>query len=391
MVPASSCDLALIGGGLQNGLCALAALAARPGLRVLMLERAPALGGDHTWAFHADDVPATARWFAPLVEHRWDGYDVAFPTRRRALASPYAAITSARFDAVVRAALAAAPDARLITGAEVEEVAPGRVRYRHAGAVHELTATTVVDARGPQVTPTAAAGYQKFVGHVLVLDRPHGLARPLLMDATVAQDDGFRFFYVLPLGPDRVLVEDTRFSDGPTLDRDALVRGIAQYAAARGWTGRVEREERGVLPMPWEGDVTEPVPGLIVGGYQGGWFHPVTGYSLPVALRLATAVADALAAGRDPAVALAPLVTAHRAQLATAHRLSRMMFRWFAPDRRWGVLEHFYRLPEPAIRRFYALALTRGDRARLFVGRPPRGLSWRAVLGGAPAARKEMP
>ena len=374
-----------MGGGLQNGLIALAALAAQPALRVVVLERGAALGGDHTWCFHADDVPAAAAaWFAPLVAHRWDGYDVAFPTRQRTLTSPYAAISSARFDAVVRAALAAAPNARLIFDAEVDEVAPGRVRYRVGGATHTLTATTVVDARGPQAT-AVDAGWQKFVGHELALDRPHGLARPMLMDATVAQDDGFRFFYVLPLGRDRLLIEDTRFSDGPALDRAALADAVTAYAAAHGWTGRVVRTEHGCLPMPWAGDVVAPTPGLIVGGYQGGWFHPVTGYSLPIALRVAQAIADALAAERDPAAALAPLVTAHRAQLGLAFRLTKMMFRWFAPPQRWGVLAHFYRLPEPTIRRFYALALTRGDRARLFVGRPPRGLSWRAVFGGAPA------
>lgn len=374
-----------MGGGLQNGLIALAALAAQPALRVVVLERGAALGGDHTWCFHADDVPAAAAaWFAPLVAHRWDGYDVAFPTRQRTLTSPYAAISSARFDAVVRAALAAAPNARLIFDAEVDEVAPGRVRYRVGGATHTLTATTVVDARGPQAT-AVDAGWQKFVGHELALDRPHGLARPMLMDATVAQDDGFRFFYVLPLGRDRLLIEDTRFSDGPALDRAALADAVTAYAAAHGWTGRVVRTEHGCLPMPWAGDVVAPTPGLIVGGYQGGWFHPVTGYSLPIALRVAQAISDALAAERDPAAALAPLVTAHRAQLGLAFRLTKMMFRWFAPPQRWGVLAHFYRLPEPTIRRFYALALTRGDRARLFVGRPPRGLSWRAVFGGAPA------
>ena len=38
------------------------------------------------------------------------------------------------------------------------------------------------------------------------------------MDATVPQVDGYRFFYVLPLAPDRLLVEDTYFSDSTHLD-----------------------------------------------------------------------------------------------------------------------------------------------------------------------------
>ena len=41
--------LALIGGGLQNGLIALATLAARPSARIALFERGPTLGGNHLW------------------------------------------------------------------------------------------------------------------------------------------------------------------------------------------------------------------------------------------------------------------------------------------------------------------------------------------------------
>ena len=39
----------------------------------------------------------------------------------------------------------------------------------------------------------------------------------------------------------------------------------------------------------------EPRPGRagpLVAGYQGGWFHPATGYSLPAAARLAALVGE---------------------------------------------------------------------------------------------------
>ncbi len=61
-------------------------------------------------------------------------------------------------------------------------------------------------------------------------------------------------------------------------------------------------------------------------------------------------------------------------------QLNRLLFRWFAPAERWQVLARFYQLPEPTIRRFYALDLGALDRARILVGRPPRGLSLRARL-----------
>jgi len=79
--------------------------------------------------------------------------------------------------------------------------------------------------------------------------------------------------------------------------------------------------------------------------------------------------------------ALAALATAHGRQLRFAFRLNHMLFNWFPPAQRFHVLERFYRLPEPVVRRFYALELTAIDRARILVGRPPRGLSVRAALG----------
>ncbi|MBE7448295.1 MAG: lycopene beta-cyclase CrtY [Kofleriaceae bacterium] len=387
---ATPLDLALVGGGLQNGLVALATLAARPDARIAIFERGPALGGNHTWCFHDGDLPDDARpWLEPLVARRWAGYEVRFAPYRRALASGYACITSARFDEVVRATLAAAPHARVHTGVDVVAIAPGKVTVRAGGdgaPLHTVAATTVVDARGPGKA-AVTGGWQKFVGQELELEAPHGLTDPVLMDATVPQVDGFRFVYVLPLGPDRLLVEDTCFSEDPALDAPRLRQQLAAYVAAQGWRVRTQlREEDGVLPLPWQTEVVPPRPGLVTAGYQGGWFHPVTGYSFPVALRVATTIAHAVARGDDPAAAVAATVPAHQAQLRFALRLVWMMFRWFPPASRAGVLEHFYRLPEDTVRRFYALALTGRDQARMFLGRPPRGLSWRAMVraGGGP-------
>ena len=41
------------------------------------------------------------------------------------------------------------------------------------------------------------------------------------------------------------------------------------------------------------------------------------------------------------------------------------------PEKRFRVLEHFYRLPEPLIARFYADRLGVFDRLRILSGRPP--------------------
>jgi len=369
-------DYVLVGGGLQNALLALALRERQPSARIALVERAPTLAGNHTWSFHAGDVPPAARaWVEPLVARRWPGYDVRFPDLSRSLSHGYATIPSARVDSVVRGRLADAPGSRLFTGAEVLEVTAGAVGL--AGG-RRIEGRLVVDARGPEALPaTGGAGWQKFLGLELALTRPAGLERPLIMDATVPQLDGFRFLYVLPLAEDRLLVEDTTFSDTPALDPPALRQRIREYARAHGWdVARVLREETGVLPMPWGGALPRPAAPPLAAGYQGGWFHPATGYSLPVAVRLAE-----LLAGRPPEAAFGPALAAlarrHRAQARFAWLLNRLLFCAYPPPERWRVLERFYRLPEPTIERFYALGMTAVDRARLLLGRPPRGFSVR--------------
>ncbi|MCX5746526.1 MAG: lycopene cyclase family protein, partial [Proteobacteria bacterium] len=112
-------------------------------------------------------------------------------------------------------------------------------------------------------------------------------------------------------------------------------------------------------------------------------FHPTTGYSCPIALRIAEFVA--LADHPDAAALWGELGAQHRDQVAFALRLNRMLFDWFAPAQRHHVLARFYRLPADTIARFYALTTTHLDRARVVLGRPPRGLSWRALLTGRKA------
>jgi lycopene beta-cyclase len=48
-----------------------------------------------------------------------------------------------------------------------------------------------------------------------------------------------------------------------------------------------------------------------------------------------------------------------------------MLFRAAAPEERYRVLQHFYRLPDALIGRFYAGELTAMDKLRILSGRPP--------------------
>lgn len=370
----------LVGGGLQNGLIALALLAERPGSRIAIVEREALLGGNHTWCFHQDDLPAAAGpWIAPLICHRWAGYRVLFPNLERRIDDEYAAITSERFREVVTSAMAGGDRCRVVLNATATEVADREVQLATG---ERLTGAVVIDSRGPAPSAEASseAGFQKFLGLEVNLSRPHGLEVPTLMDAKVDQTSGFRFLYVLPLNPRRLLVEDTYFHESPDLKPEQIKLDIARYLDDKGYSDfHVIREETGVLPMPWSGSLPARATMPLRAGYGGGWFHPGTGYSFPVASRLAVWVSGQEPGGfRDEEVAV--MAREHRRQARFCHLLNDFLFRWYPPSQRWHIFERFYRLPEETIRRFYSLSLKGRDQMRLLSGRPPRGLSLRYRL-----------
>ena len=360
-------DYALVGGGLQNGLLALAIRHHQPNASIVLVERAQRLGGNHTWCLHDGDVTAAAMaWLAPLITHRWSGYSVHFERLSRQVAMGYAAITSEQLHEVVQAAVQRGPGAvwlgttAVAIGNHDVTLADGRLlRARH-----------VVCALGPEraEVPTAT-GWQKFVGLEIETQSPHGLTQPILMDARVPQIDGLRFVYTLPFGAKRLLVEDTVFSDNATLRVDAMRSAALGYARTHGWqVAAIMREEHGVLPMPWGESPPLPPQGPLLAGMQGGWFHPATGYSLAVAARLA----DCVARQGD----LATLRARHARQARFARKLNWALFRMAEPRHRNSMMSRFYRRPDEVIRRFFALDLHPTDAWRIVLGAPPRQMNW---------------
>lgn len=363
-------DLILVGGGLANGLIAWRLKMLRPALRILVLEREDTLGGNHTWSFYRRDLtPGQIDWLGPLVAHAWPGYEVSFPGQRRRLDTGCYSISSQRFHAVLSEALGTS----VRTAVTVDEVGPASARVD--GGL--LQARAVMDGRGHLATTHMHYAWQKFLGQELVLEAPHGLDVPTIMDATVDQRDGYRFIYLLPFAPDRLLIEDTCYSNGAALDVAGARAAISAYAAARGWRiARVAREETGILPITLSGDIRafwrEPARQIACSGLRAGLFHATTGYSLPFAVRLADRVA-----GLDTITPASLRKLVHdfsleqwRAQ-AFMRLLNRMLFFAGPAAQRYRVLQRFYTLPQGLIERFYAGRLTRFDELRILAGKPP--------------------
>ena len=362
--------LLIAGAGLGAALLAQR-LSKTPGIEIVILEASRLPFGEHTWSFHLADVSRSdLQWLEPLIAHRWPGQSVRFRDYERHLSSGYASLTSAS----VRDAIGRLPKVTIISNAPVAETSPDGVVLKTG---KQIEADCVMDARGFRQSNALVLGYQKFVGLEVETETPHGISDPVIMDASVNQLDGYRFIYLLPFSPSRLLIEDTRYADGYEQERSTYERAIHDYASTRGWKIKeIVRRESGVLPITLAHDaerfwseVPDDVPQV---GMRAALFHPTTGYSLPDAVRLANLVADAwptdsmTLARRIKAMAL----SRHRHQ-GFYRLLNRMLFRAAEPHRRHLVLQRFYRLPQPLIERFYAGESTSFDVARILSGKPP--------------------
>lgn len=379
---ASRYDLIILGGGLAGGLAALALRANRPNLKLALVEPNAAIGGNHLWSFFESDVaPTDAKLIEPLIAHRWPGYEVRFPAHQRQIEEPYRTVTSEQFDATVRAVM----PLNAIIQASARSATPTSVTLDDGST---LSAGAVLDARGLTAAPPGLdCGWQKFVGQALDIPAGHGLARPIVMDATVDQADGYRFIYCLPLSQTRVFVEDTYYSGTSKLDRAEIAARIAQYARTAGWTvSDVTRDESGVLPVVTGGNFDTFWPAadpLARAGVRAALFHPLTSYSLPDAVRFASWLAREAQLDVNLGSATRALAEAHWRRGRFDRLLARMLFKAAEPAQRYKILERFYRLPLPLIARFYAGHSTLGDRVRILAGKPPVtvGRAIKAMVG----------
>lgn len=354
---ANEFDVEIVGGGLAGCLLFLVLQNRFPTARLLLREASRELGGNHTWCCHDTDIPASLRaLMLPLFSRSWGEHQVFFPRFHRVIPRAYHALRAED----LRSAVQARPQDRIELGATVSPTDPARAPLR-------------VWANGwPPVRNAANVAYQKFVGWDVRLRKPHGETHVTLMDARVLQKDGFRFLYVLPWDESRLLVEDTYYSSNAALDDAAIEAELRRYITERGWElDWIERRERGILPLdlfpPERADTKE-----IRLGAASGLAHPVTGYTMPLTLRVLARVA---AAGSLDEAAWRRITEESarelRGQFVYFCALNRMLFRAAHPDERYRVLERFYTFSEDLIANFYRLTLGPFERARVLMGRPP--------------------
>jgi lycopene beta-cyclase len=370
MTPDHTCDIAIVGGGLAGGLTAYALSVKRPDLAIRLIDPGETFGGNHVWSFFTSDIAPEDFWIVePFIDHRWAEYETHFPAHSRTFHAPYNSIRSPSFDRHLRTAL------RPETPVRAAAVTLSQTQV-YLDDQTSITAGGVFDGRGVADLSALDFGWQKFIGQEFRTARPHGVTRPIVMDATVDQIDGYRFVYVLPFGPDRIFIEDTYYSDGPAIDTAALRARIAAYAAAKGWDiAETIHEEIGALPVTMGGDFENYWASggdAAKIGVRAALFHGTTGFSLPDAVRTAAMIA-ALDDLSGPAIATAMHKFAQDSWSRGAfyRLLDRLLFRAADPQDRYKVLQRFYGLHPALISRFYAGRTNAFDKMRILAGKPP--------------------
>jgi len=371
----------IVGAGLSGLLTAWRCLDVNPELIVMVIESSDKIAGDHTWSFNLTDVDDSLRdWIKPFIAYQWNSYDVKFPKRERTLDIPYCTGNSETLRACVQPHIESGR-LKVKLNTRVIDLQSDYVILHNE---QKLSANCVLDARGFEPNENVFLGYQKFVGRTIRTKEPHGLKRPIIMDATVEQLGGYRFVYCLPFTEHEVLVEDTYYTDGAELSENEVTARIDDYINAKGWGDHeLMRQEKGVLPITlavdgWDAKMTQIIKGnppLSI-GIRGGYYHAVTGYSFPEAVKSAVLIADIVDIndpnfGEKIETEMDLHEWDHFKEENFLRLLNRMLFRAAEPEERYTVLQRFYGLNQGLIERFYAGKLKWYDKLRILIGKPP--------------------
>ncbi|WP_399896780.1 FAD-dependent oxidoreductase [Streptomyces sp. BBFR51] len=303
----ATCDVAIVGGG-ASGLSLAHHLTATGSHDVTVVEApdGPLRPPERTWCFWDRgggdfDEAVSAAW-SRLRVHGTGGDAVTVePSPFR-----YRMIRSAAFERLVHARLADSPGGRLLraTAGTVCATAGGAEVQCTTAAGRSLTlrARHVFDSRPSRTLPPARTQLlQHFRGWFVRTDAARFDPEVAdLMDFRVPQPrHGLAFGYVLPLAPDRALVEYTEFSRTPLTTEayeSALTRYCGDTLELPAYT--VESAEQGVIPMTDARFPRRMGPGVFRTGTAGGATRPATGYTFAAVQRQSRAIAAALHEGR---------------------------------------------------------------------------------------------
>ena len=345
-------DVVIAGGGL--GGLSLAVELAQPQyahLRVLVLEKRACYRRDRTWSYWG----TRRHRYTDLERQRWHRWSVRFEGHQCVQTSDiaYCTIDADVFYGAALAQIAAAPHMQLRMACTVGSVSAvgstGEFPEVHLEDGQRESARWVMDARPAE--HIAQAGHTGLMQHFVgwEIHTPHDCFDDTLVELMDFQpaSAGLHFFYILPYGPRRALVETTWISTlQPPPDYEAELRA---YLKSRYGLGPFEcvYRERGQLPLQCEPQATAS-PRIVRVGQSAGTLRPSTGFAF-----LET-VADAQRLARCLGRANAQTATILPYRRKPLNRwMDRIFFR--ALESRWPIAPRYF------------MALFGGTRARTLV------------------------
>jgi lycopene beta-cyclase len=320
-------------------------------------------GGSHRLFADAELGPEGAALIEPIAPARWPGFYLAFPDLARKMKGEYGDLDAGSLHQAMIAALSPGQyrlGTRVVAVREDALVLDGGETIKAEGAI---------DARGAANLSTLELLYEARLERDYRLGAPHGVDRPVPIDATVDQGAGLRYFECVPLDENRLAIADICVSERSQYDEQAGAR-IDAYVKARGWNRPKALAERGATrPLAHGGDFAAfwRLGGARVAkiGLRGGFVHPVSGRAVADAARTASLLA------RQRSFAGAALHDAFEAeakQLWKRRELARSIVGAIAgtpAEGRLAFAERLHRLNGALLERLFADRLGLLDRGRL--------------------------
>ncbi len=303
-------DIGILGSG--PAALAIAAACARRGASVALISPAPESPWKPNYCLWADELP---RAMEDLVEQLWPEVCVATPWGNRVLERPYVKLDTRGlqgflWDTLRTGSLCVTSDRA--TGLDHRE---GETRvHGEDGSISRVR--VVIDASGAgsrfiKRVHQRAPAFQTAFGLMLrAPDHRFDPSRMVLMDfgePSSSASDPPSFLYVLPLGEDRLFVEETSLARRPAMRLDLLRARLESRLAGLG-LGECERLSEEHCSIPMGLGLPAPRQALVPFGAAGAMVHPASGYLISRVLRHADPVAESILAGLaldDPALAIA--------------------------------------------------------------------------------------
>jgi lycopene beta-cyclase len=284
-MPKLDCDLLIIGAGCAGLSLAREIIRQSNGnnnRRVMLLEPRENYGNDRTWCFWQRQ-PEIDR---AIVSKSWNAWQ--FDTKddavihRSATDWAYHCVPAATFYKQAQQDIKKTPSISLLLGQTVTAVNPTDrdIEVETNGGC--ISASRVIDTRPPTFERTDEAPLkQVFYGLELRLNEPQRdteIAR--LMSRMSSDAGGFKFHYLLPLAPDHVLLEVTRFSPVsivPASLEDEVYKAAQNYFP----NGIAEtlRHEQGLIPMGLPPAVATADTRWVRAGTSAGAVRASSGYA----------------------------------------------------------------------------------------------------------------